>query len=102
MQLVGDFRYGGAGGDLAENLELALRQFAVQGLVRVAGDPVRENLRERRADELAAADHGADSADQLRRRGFLVEVSGRAGAQQVDRVLILRVARQHQDRQFRT
>src|SRR6185436_8455299 len=47
VKLVGDLRYRRARGELAEDLELALRQLAMERLVGTAGDAISEDLSKR-------------------------------------------------------
>ena len=97
IQFIGDLGDRGAGRELAKDLELTLRQLGVQRPIGVARYPVGQYLRQRWAHILAPVNDGPDRADQLRRRGFLVELSRGAGAQSIDRILILGVGGQHQD-----
>ena len=83
--------------ELAEDLELALRELLVDRPVRAAvvdlGD---QELRHRRAEVTPAGKDHVHRLQQVVRRALLAEEAVRARAQHVDRVLPLREAGQDQ------
>src|SRR5579862_48818 len=87
--LVGDVGHRFAGRELHENLKLAVRQLPVQWRRGIAGRRKRQRFRERCANVFAARRNHANRLEQVTRLAGLREEAARAGAQQVDRVLLL-------------
>src|SRR5688572_5043867 len=97
-QLACDLRDRAAGGELAEDLELALGQLQVDRLAVAAAVDLRDQqFRHRRADVAPACQDGVHGVGKFLRRALLAQVAVGPHSQHVDRVLAFGVTGKDQD-----
>src|SRR5687768_17057855 len=102
-ELFRNLRNALARGELAEDLELALRQLRVRRLVgRGAGEALRELVGDARAHVTAPLRCGDDGGNEVLGRSVLGDEAGGARLQQVDGVLVLRIAAHDEHRHLGT